>query len=74
MTPEGAVATIVNEHNREVNQHPRMKSYPEGYAVLLEAVDELGVEVKQQKPDILKLRKEASHVGAMALRFLIELT
>ena len=52
-----------------VNQH-------EGYAVLLEEVDELWEEVKknQKNYDLLKQRTEAIQVAAMAIRFATELT
>ena len=52
-----------------VNQH-------EGYAVLLEEVDELWEEVKknQKNYDLLAQRKEAIQVAAMAIRFAAELT
>ncbi len=48
----------------------------EGYAVLLEEVDELWDEVKKspRKRDPVALRKEAVQVAAMALRFLEECT
>lgn len=43
----------------------------EGYAVLLEEVDELWdhVKTKQSKRDLAAMRKEAIQVAAMALRF-----
>jgi hypothetical protein len=52
-----------------VNQH-------EGYAVLLEEVDELWEEVKknQKNYDLNRQRKEAIQVAAMAVRFATELT
>jgi NTP pyrophosphatase (non-canonical NTP hydrolase) len=52
-----------------VNQH-------EGYAVLLEEVDELWVEVKKNQKvyDLEAQRKEAIQVAAMAIRFATELT
>lgn len=51
-----------------VNQH-------EGYAVLLEEVDELWDEIKknQKNYDLLKQKKEAIQVAAMAVRFAVEL-
>lgn len=51
-----------------VNQH-------EGYAVLLEEVDELWVEIKknQSKYDLLKQKKESIQVAAMAIRIAVEL-
>lgn len=46
----------------------------EGYAVLLEEVDELWQHVKtnQAKRDLAAMRKEAVQVAAMAVRFVVE--
>lgn len=50
----------------------------EGYAVLLEELDELWAEVKDDKrrDDLRKaaLRNEATQLAAMALRFMVDLT
>jgi len=55
------------------SKFPKFVSEHEGYAILLEEVDELweAVKLNQKNPDRLKLcRKECIQVGAMALRFL----
>lgn len=46
----------------------------EGYAVLLEEIDELWAEVKKspKKRDANLMREEAVQVAAMALRFLVD--
>lgn len=46
----------------------------EGYAVLLEELDELWdhVKTKQSKRDLSEMRKEAIQVAAMALRFAVD--
>ena len=64
---------VESELNRAIAKHPPMHSFHEGYAVILEELDELWDEVKQQHPDREKMRKEAIHVGAMAARFILDL-
>ena len=53
------------------DMYPPMNSAHEGYAVLLEEVDELWDHVKtnQKKRDLIKMRAEAIQVAAMAIRF-----
>lgn len=53
---------------------PPMNSAHEGYAVLLEEVDELWdhVKTKQKNRDLSAMRKEAIQVAAMAVRFAVE--
>ena len=53
---------------------PPFNSAHEGYAVLLEEVDELWdhVKTKQKLRDIEAMKKEAIQVAAMALRFAID--
>jgi len=50
-------------------KHAPMRGHHEGYAVILEELDELWSEVKRQMLDPAKLRKEALHVAAMGARF-----
>lgn len=50
-----------------------MASPHEGYAVILEELDELWDEVCAQSCDLAKARKEAAQVAAMGIRFLMDL-
>jgi NTP pyrophosphatase (non-canonical NTP hydrolase) len=64
---------IVRELRRANQTHPRpFASAHEGYAVLIEEVDELWDEIKRSKVDRVALRKEAVQVAAMALKFLVQ--
>lgn len=53
---------------------PPFNSAHEGYAVLLEEMDELWAHVKtnQKRRDLAAMRAEALQVAAMALRFAID--
>jgi NTP pyrophosphatase (non-canonical NTP hydrolase) len=64
--------SIVAEFNRASSIYPAFNSAHEGYAVLLEEVEELWDEVKKspKKRDLSKIREEAVQVAVMALRFL----
>jgi hypothetical protein len=66
---------VSEELDKALLKLDRMKSAHEGYAVILEELDELWDEVKRKqskrRPD--KMRKEAVQVAAMALRFVMDL-
>lgn len=69
------LADIGDEYLRALKLYPNSPfgSGHEGYAVILEELDELWTEIKKYpKEDIVKMRKEALQVGAMALRFIYE--
>ena len=66
---------IQAEHNKaKLKYKDNFSSNHEGFAVLKEEVDELWDEVKRKHPSNEQLREEAIQIGAMALRFLNELT
>ena len=62
------------ELKRACAAFPKFASAHEGYAVLLEEVDELWelVKVKQSKHDHAKMRAEAMQIAAMAIRFIVD--
>ena len=66
---------IYLEYLRATSQFPQFTSPHEGYAVLLEEVDELWDEIKNnKKPGAQeRMRKEATQVAAMAMKFLMML-
>lgn len=77
-----ALEQIGNSYVSARNKHAPMRGPHEGYAVLLEEVDELWAEVKRWQPQSSPthdygthqkaMKKEALHVAAMALAFLVE--
>jgi hypothetical protein len=70
-----AISDVYEELAGALDSYPAMNSAHEGYAVLLEEVDELWdqVKVKQGKRDVAKLRHEAVQVAAMALRLIVDI-
>ena len=70
-----AMSDILEEYNRAISLHGPMNSAHEGYAVLLEEVDELWdvVKMKQSQRDMKEMRKEAIQVAAMALKFIVQI-
>ena len=73
---KNALAQIEAEYWRAKGLFPAdINSEHEGYAVLLEEVDELKAEVwkNQRQPErIPNIRKEAIQVAAMAIRLIVE--
>ena len=74
MKTDAAVNAIVAECESANLRYPPFNSAHEGYAVLLEEIDELWDEVKKspKKRTPALMREEAVQVAAMALRFLID--
>ena len=73
-----ALESICDEVRKEVirarMKHAPMHSAHEGYAVILEEMDELWEEVKRQEIDRSAMRDEALQVAAMAVAFILEAT
>ena len=69
-TPEQASMEVLQELHRARKKHKPMQSAHEGYAVILEELEELWDAVK--KDDKAHAKKEAMQVAAMALAFMIE--
>ena len=63
--------TITSELSEARRNWPDFHSAHEGFAVLLEEVDELKAHVwtRDDKRDVAKMRAEAIQVAAMAIRF-----
>ena len=64
------IEEILTELERARNRFPAFHSMHEGYAVILEELDELWDEVKRD--DTPAARREAVQVAAMTLRFLVD--
>ena len=66
-----ALVDVAAEVARAMGQWPPFNSAHEGYAVLLEEMDELRAHVwtNQKRRDLAAMRHEAIQVAAMAIRF-----
>ncbi len=77
MHVKDAMAVIEDELNRATRLHGSFHNAHEGFAVLLEEVDELWDEVKKnpaKHPErTVKILAEATQVAAMAARLLVDL-
>lgn len=69
-----AIVDIIDALGKARLKHAApMHSPHEGYAILLEEVDEVKAEVWMSFHDKAKLRKELTHVAAMAIRMIEDL-
>ncbi len=59
-------------HARKELQHKPMNSTHEGYAIILEELDELWDLIKLKNPDKQLMKEEATQIGAMTLAFILE--
>ena len=68
------VSSLLDELKRANWLHgTKFTSAHEGYAVLLEELDELWAEVKKRHPDKERMHEEAMQVGAMAIKFIMSM-
>lgn len=65
-----AVEDVVKELSNANRLFPAFHGAHEGYAVLLEELDELWDEIKCKDRNLKNMRKEAVQVAAMAIRFI----
>lgn len=70
MTPVEAMNAVLNEYQKAREKFPPMNSQHEGYAVILEELEELWTDVMNNNPSAAKI--EARQVAAMALAFMVE--
>ena len=65
---------VRNEDERAYNKHANLASLHEGYAVILEELDEVWAEVKKKSSerDLMAIRSELIQVAAMAVRTILD--
>ena len=73
MKMEDAVNIIYDEYKEASQKFGDFHNAHEGYSVILEEMDELWNAIKDKKCGTREQAKEAKQVGAMALRFLVDL-
>lgn len=76
MNKELALQMIAQEHTRAVSKFGAFHNAHEGWGVIREEYLELEDEIRKKQKDYEfdKMRKEAMQLGAMALRFMIDIT
>lgn len=69
-----ALAEIVGELREACKKHRRFASAHEGYAIILEELDELKEQIwrRSEYRDKRAVHQEALHVAAMAVRFMLD--
>ncbi len=73
--PTSLLEEVDREYLRATQIHGAFNSAHEGYAVILEELEELWDEIKKRKEgrDIEKMQKEAIQIAAMAVRFVTDI-
>jgi hypothetical protein len=74
---EKVIDAIIDEYNYACTRYSPFNSAHEGYAIILEEMDELWKEVKRNsknrtEENLVGMRKEAIQVAAMAMRIVID--
>lgn len=71
-----AIRLIKEEYARAVDEFGKFHNAHEGWGVIREEYLELEDEIrrKQRDYDLDKMRREATQLGAMALRFMVDIT
>jgi len=72
MKDEKAIVEIIREYGRATAKFGTFATAHEGYAVILEELDELWDAIKDKSKGPKEMKEEAIQVGAMALRFLVD--
>lgn len=70
---DGVLAEVGRELGDAVKKFDSFNTAHEGYAVILEELDELWTEVKDRHQDPKRMREEAKQVAAMAVRFMLDI-
>lgn len=68
-----ALEDVAEELRKAMKRHSSIHSAHEGYAVILEELDEVKAEVWRRQHDPALLRKELVQVAAMAVRMIVDL-
>jgi len=71
MDEKNTIVEIIHEYNRATKKFGSFTSTHEGYAVILEELDELWDEIKNNS-NKEKLRGEAVQLAAMTFRFIVD--
>jgi hypothetical protein len=70
-----SIKTIITEYNHTIIKHAPFHSTYEGWALIKQKVDDLWEEIKKEESSDSRevMMKEAAQIGAMAMRFIIDL-